>query len=60
MINISNKDALALARLLPAITQLAIRQAKSTREMNNIRVLGLINERITRKIIRKWQAQKAD
>lgn len=53
MIRISNKDALTLARLLPTIIQMTVRNAKSTRELNAIRVLNLIVFKLNKKILQK-------
>lgn len=53
MIKLSNKDALTLARLLPTIIQMTVRNAKSTRELNAIRVLNLIVFKLNKKILQK-------
>lgn len=53
MITISNKDALTLARLLPAIISMAIRHAKGTRELNSIRILNLIVYKLNKKLLQK-------
>jgi hypothetical protein len=53
MINISNKDALTLARLLPTIIAMTVKHTKSTRELNAIRVQKLIVFKLHKKLLQQ-------